>query len=234
MKKFAVVAGILVCFNLAAQAQTRYAKVIGNIGPQDAVCIQGGAGSKEAGCKTKWSTADGMDTAEVLAGALNDYGQVTAGARTEENCTTVCSFSSSANPAEAYIYDQATLENAPSSGAYFLIQTMNKGISTTPPLTIVKFTLSLADNESHSDSCNLGTPTGRCTVYIPVTGNADQVFTFELSLDAASVIAPGAVGQLTRTAYGNVTVTELAVVNRNGQVLNNVVIHTKSGHQYPE
>jgi hypothetical protein len=233
MKKFAVLAGILLGFSIAGNAQTRYATVLGNIGPQDAVCSQGGAGSKEAGCKAKWASSDGS-TAEVLLGALNDYGQVTAGALSQENCMTVCSFSSSANPAEAYIYDQATLENAPSSDAYFLIQTVKKGISTFPPLTFTNFTVSLADNQSHQESCNLGTPTGRCWVYIPVTGNPDQVFTFELSLKAASVIAPGAVGQPTRTAYANVTVTELAVVNSKGQVLSNVVIHTKSGHQYPE
>ena len=54
------------------------------------------------------------------------------------------------------------------------------------------------------------------------------------SLDDAAVIAPGGSGQVKQTAYSDVTVTEAAVVNSKGQVLNNVVIHTISGHQYPQ
>jgi hypothetical protein len=166
--------------------------------------------------------------------AAADYGVLTASSGSVDNCGTGCEISAVAN-AGAWFYDSATLQGVPSSGAFFLITVDVSGEVSDPNAAVANFVLTIYD-AAHTANCPaILTPNAHRVCYLSVT-DGDTVY-FNAALGDAAianlVVVGGGNGTLTESAIVSGRISKLAVVNQQRQVLNNVIITTASGHQYP-
>jgi hypothetical protein len=229
-KLLAVASLVLFCAPLAI-GQSLNTQVIGTLEGGQGLCSQNG--TSKASCAGVFQENPNVSAgASILATA--DYGVVTASSGAVANCGTGCEIGATAQTTNASFNDSATLQGVPSSGAFFLITVDVSGSVSDPNATGSNFVLQINDAR-HTANCTFLTPNGHCSRYIPVT-NGDTVY-FNAVLGnfaiADLVVAGGGNGTLTEFAIGSGRITELAVVNQQHHVLNNVIITTASGHQYP-
>jgi hypothetical protein len=224
-------ASLLLLFARLANGQN--ASAVGDLNGLN-LCSQ--TGTFNAACTGKWQNSDGSQVIGTTAQAMDDYGFVQSSAAVVINCSTSCSDNASAQGSASFA-DGATLQGVPTSGAFFLIKIAMRGVVSDPVYDLINFELQINDFQGHSSNCVIDTPTPNrnCSAYIPVS--QDESIGFNVSLGntaTASLQVIGGNGTLSEGVSTTAIVTELAVVNGQGQVLKNVIITTSSGHIYPE
>jgi hypothetical protein len=184
-------------------------------------------GTRHAACSDTWKSTDGEKEVSGGGTANADYGTLGAHGKVIINCSTRCSLNAQ-TVSTAEFTDTANIQNAP-SGSFFLIR-----ISLSGSESNVNTSLAFELNLNNTASCVITADKGTCDARVPVAGStASFGFTAELvgSVDAILDGSPGTAHE-DLTLYGHIS--ELAVVDADGNVLKDVVITTASGHKYPE
>jgi hypothetical protein len=187
------------------------------------------SGTTHAACKGSWQSGNGLDTLTAGGSSSVSYGYLKAETEVVVNCSAGCILSGQGVASSSFT-DQANIENAPATGAYFLVAVSVSGSVSNSQTAITTLQL---DINGGAAQCAVLASSGSCYAYLPVT-NSTQSFGFSLGLtNSTSADLYGVSG--TDTEYGQLSgkVTKLAVVNNKGQVINGVVITTASGHTYP-
>lgn len=221
---------LLFCWVNTAVAQ-EHASVYGSfiLGP---LCQN--AGTTHAACKGTWQGPDGTESVGVSNVASDTWGYVKAIASADVNCGVGCQISA-VGEAEADFLDAVYVQNAPPQGAYLRIAISSKGTISNLSTTSTIMQLDVLDEMNHRAECYVSNPAiGTCHASLSVSGPTTQLFIFRVFLGGnAGASLYGGPG--TDSEYANLygKVTELAVVDGNGKIIQNVIITTTSGHEYP-
>jgi hypothetical protein len=233
MTKLIAAASFLLFLAPVANGQNLSAYVVGSVNGIG-LCSQGGL--SKASCVGTYQSQDGNSAASVSMLAEDDYGFVEAGAGAAVNCSASCVIGASAQ-AQANFADAAMLQGVPSSGAYFFIKVRMNGLVTDRTFVYDStfLELQISDNVNGTNCSIANNPNGTCSTWIPV--NHDETVYFSVVNQSSAFPSLQVIngnGTMEVGAGSKGTVTKLAVVNQQGQVLNNVIILTASGHIYPQ
>jgi len=186
-------------------------------------------GTEHVSCSRTWKNADGDE--EVTGGgtANANYGTLNVRAKAIIDCTTSCNLSAQTVSA-ANFTDTAHIQNAPASGSFFLISISLSGSGSNGNMSSAAFDLTL----NNTALCTIVADRGSCHARVPVDGpTASFGFTAEL-ISSVTAILHRSSGTDNEYLTLDGHISELAVVDANGNVLKDVVITTASGHKYPE
>jgi hypothetical protein len=186
-------------------------------------------GKGHAACSRTWKSPDGDE--EVSGGGTANviYGTLSAHAKAIVNCSTSCDLSAQ-TVSEADFTDTANIQNAPAGGSFFLISISLSGFGSNVNMSSAAFDLNL----NNTTSCIITADKGSCHARVPVDGpTASFAFTAEL-ISSVNAILQRSSGTDNEYLTLDGHISELAVVDANGNVLKDVVITTASGHKYPE
>ncbi|HZP61931.1 MAG TPA: hypothetical protein VFB28_00845 [Terriglobales bacterium] len=218
-----VVSALLLCALWAVAQATERASVsiLGkpcDTEPTHATCSQGGG--------TQWDSVFWED----IGSSNVSYGFVDVSTNALVYCNHHCQ-NRTGLQASSFFSDQATIQNAPESGAYFMIAVQLTG-QTSSGTNADSTSLELDMNGGRV--CTITVSSGYCHARLQINSDATVDFSVNLvRLTSASLDVISGSGE--SIGYGDLTgkITRPAVVDAGGHNIPGVTITTASGHQYP-
>jgi hypothetical protein len=206
-----ILLSLLVCA-ATAMAQSLSTSVGSDFSGGQVLCQKNG--TTHAACSGNWKSGDGTQAAAGGGAANANYGTLRSDAKAVVNCSTGCILGAGTVSGSDF-NDTAFIQNAPTSGSFFLIRIVLSGSVSNVSTNSPELQLNIADGPV----CAITSDMGRCHVRVPVTGpTASFDFTVGLVSSVNASLNGNDAGTDNEYADLGGRISELAVVDSKGNV----------------